>query len=76
MPRKKSKPKFIRKETDDTKRLREWRKVTGYTQDEVATILGLSSQAIFDYERGRTPVPKPVWMALNGIHKLPAAAKG
>lgn len=68
-PKKPKTPAFVRKETDDTKRLREWRKATGYTQQEVAKILELSPQAIYDYERGRTPVPKPVWMALNGIHR-------
>jgi DNA-binding XRE family transcriptional regulator len=74
MPRKPKTKAFIRKETDDTKRLKAWRDATGYTQQETAKILELSPQAIYDYERGRTPVPKPVWMALNGIHKLPAHA--
>ncbi len=74
MPRKPKTKAFIRKETDDTKRLKAWRDATGYTQQETARILELSPQAIYDYERGRTPVPKPVWMALNSIAKVPANA--
>lgn len=77
MPRQKPQaptPSFIRKDNADTKRLREWRKLTGYTQVEVAKILDLTEQAVYDYERGRTPVPKPVWLALQGIHPLPKHA--
>lgn len=39
--------------SDFPTRLRELRKAKGYTQQELADILGLSKQTIYEYEKGR-----------------------
>ena len=54
------------------KRLRELRKVNGFTQDYVASVLGVIRQTYSHYESGRrTPSPEAIYK-LAGLYNISA----
>ena len=44
-----------------------WRKKLKHTQATLAQCLGMSLRQIIRYERGETPIPDVVWMALRSV---------
>ena len=49
-------------------RLKEARKEKGYTQDRVATIIGVSRPAISSYERNAVDPPLPILRSLANLY--------
>jgi transcriptional regulator with XRE-family HTH domain len=56
--------------------LRKWRLKMGYTQTELGLILGVSMRQMIRYERGVSPIPDMLRLALRSVPSKKSLERG
>lgn len=56
--------------------MRKARQSLGYTQQELAGLLDVNLSTVWRWEKGDTPIPRTVWLALQSLSSKAPPAEG